>query len=78
MKDFKVLGMGCSKCQMTERLIKEIAEKNNIPIMLEKIEDIQKIMSYNVMATPAVVLNGKVVHAGGIPGREKIETWLTE
>ncbi|MDQ1347374.1 MAG: hypothetical protein QG573_744, partial [Acidobacteriota bacterium] len=45
-------------------------------IRLEKIEEIREIMTFTVLATPGVVLDGKVVHAGGVPPRSKIESWF--
>ena len=47
-----------------------------VPITLEKVEEIQDIMAYGVLATPGVVVDGKVVHSGGVPAREKIAGWL--
>ncbi len=43
---------------------------------MEKVEELKDIMSYGVMSTPGVVIDGKVVHAGGIPSRDKIDGWL--
>ncbi len=76
MKDVKVLGTGCANCKATVKLIEEVAKENGEAITLEKVEDLQKIMAYSVMSTPAVVVDGKVVHAGGIPNREKVEGWF--
>lgn len=76
MKDVKVLGTGCSNCKATIKLVEEIAAAKSAEISLEKVEDIQKIMSYNIMSTPAVVINGQVVHAGGVPARNKVEGWF--
>lgn len=76
MKDIKVLGTGCSNCKNTIQLIEEIALEKKQPIKLEKVEDIQKIMSYGIMSTPGVVIDGTVVHAGGVPSREKIAGWF--
>lgn len=75
--DIKVLGTGCSKCKSTVALIEDVAKSKGVSISLEKIEDIQSIVGYGVMSTPAVVLNGKVIHAGGVPGRDKVEQWLS-
>lgn len=75
--DIKVLGSGCSKCKTTVALIEEVAHQKGVPVSLEKIEDIQAIVSYGVMSTPAVVIDGKVIHAGGVPGRDKVEQWLS-
>jgi small redox-active disulfide protein 2 len=76
MKDIKVLGTGCANCKNTVKLIDDIAREKGVEIRLEKIEDIQQIMAYAVMSTPAVVINGKVVHAGGVPARSKAESWF--
>lgn len=76
MKDIKVLGTGCANCKATVRLVEEIAKAKGVEIALEKVEDIQKIMAYNIMSTPGVVIDGKVVHAGGIPVRSKVESWF--
>ena len=76
MKNIKVLGTGCANCKTTLKLIEEAAKAKGVEIQLEKIEDIQAIMSYSVMSTPGVVVDGKVVHAGGVPSRDKIAGWL--
>ena len=76
MKNIKVLGTGCANCKTTLKLIDEMAKEKGAEIQLEKIEDLQTIMGYGVMSTPGVVLDGKVVHAGGVPSRDKIAGWL--
>ena len=58
-------------------MITAVAEEKGIAIELEKIEEIREIMSFGILATPGVVVDGQVVHSGGIPSREKIEQWLT-
>jgi len=76
MKTVKVLGTGCANCRSTLNLIEEVARARAVSIRLEKIENIADIMGYGVMATPGVVIDGKVVHAGGVPDRRKVEGWL--
>jgi small redox-active disulfide protein 2 len=76
MKDVKVLGTGCAKCKATVKLIEDVARNAHAEIRLEKVEDIAQIVSYGVMSTPGVVIDGKVVHAGGVPTQAAIETWL--
>jgi small redox-active disulfide protein 2 len=76
MKYIKVLGTGCANCKATVRLVEEIAKAKGVEITLEKVEDIQKIMAYNIMSTPGVVIDGQVVHAGGIPAKSKVESWF--
>ena len=75
--DIKVLGTGCAKCRATVDLIEKIAAETGAEIALEKVEEMRAIVGYGVMSTPAVVIDGKVVHAGGVPSRDKIEHWLT-
>lgn len=76
MKDIKVLGSGCAKCKATVALIEQVAQDKGVAVSLDKVQDMQAIIGYGVMSTPAVVVDGKVVHAGGMPTREKIEGWL--
>ena len=76
MKNIKVLGTGCANCKTTLKLIEEMAKEKGAVIQLEKVEDLQAIMGYGVMSTPGVVIDGKVVHAGGVPSRDKIAGWL--
>ncbi|MCR4346753.1 MAG: thioredoxin family protein [Sulfuricaulis sp.] len=76
MKNVKVLGTGCANCKATVKLIEEAAHAKGVVVAVEKIENIADIMAYGVMATPGVVIDGKVVHAGGVPDRQKVEGWL--
>ena len=76
MKHIKVLGSGCAKCQKTAELIQRIADEQNAQINLEKITDPMQIMTYNVMSTPAVVIDETVVHKGSIPKTQDVEGWL--
>lgn len=76
MKNIKVLGTGCANCKTTLKLIEEAAKARGIAIELEKVEDIQSIMSYGVMSTPGVVIDGQVVHVGGVPSRDTVDGWL--
>lgn len=75
--DIKVLGTGCANCKATIALIDQIAKARGVTVKLEKVEELRDIMGYGIMSTPGVVINGKVVHAGGVPSRDKIEQWLT-
>jgi len=77
MKNIKVLGTGCANCKATLKLIDNAAKKNGVDIELEKIEEMSEIVGYGVMSTPGVVLDGKVVHAGGVPSIDKVNEWLS-
>ncbi len=76
MKNVKVLGTGCTNCKATLKLIEDTARAKGVAVQIEKVEDIAAIMGYGVMSTPGVVIDGKVVHAGGVPDRKKVEAWL--
>ena len=77
MTNIKVLGTGCSNCKNTIKLLEAVAHEKGVEIHVEKVEDIQDIMRYGIMSTPGVVIEGQVVHAGGVPSRSKVEVWLT-
>ena len=78
--DIKVLGTGCcatgkSSAELMER-IEQAARAKGVPVTLTRVEELRDIMGYGVMSMPGVVIDGKVVHAGGLPKRDKIEEWL--
>jgi len=75
--DIKVLGTGCANCKNTIALIQQVAKDKGVQVTLDKVEEMREIMGYGVMSTPGVVIDGKVVHAGGVPSRGKVEQWLT-
>ena len=76
MKLFKVLGSGCKNCVTTAKLIEDKARALGVVVEIEKVTDMAAILGYGVMSTPGVVLDGKVIHAGGIPAASTIEQWL--
>ena len=76
MKKVQVLGPGCANCRRTAALIQSVADARGVEIALEKVEDYQQIAAFGVMHTPGVVIDGAVVHAGGVPAKKKIESWF--
>ena len=74
--DIKVLGPGCANCRNTIALIEQVARAKGVSMTLSKVEEMRDIAGYGVMRTPGVVIDGKVVHAGGVPSRDKVEGWL--
>lgn len=77
MKTFKVLGGGCRNCEVTANAIAQAAKEAGVEIALEKVTDMAEILGYGVMSTPGVVLDGKVVHAGGIPAPDQVRAWVS-
>ena len=76
MKNIKVLGSGCRNCEVTARVIAQAAREAGVEIEIDKVTDIAEIMAYGVMTTPGVVVDGKLVHAGGIPGPDQVRAWV--
>ena len=75
--EIKVLGTGCANCKNTIALIEQVAKAKGVSVTLQKVQELRDIMGYGVMSTPGVVIDGKVVHAGGVPSRGKVEQWLS-
>jgi small redox-active disulfide protein 2 len=76
--EIKVLGTGCTKCKALENATKEMVSRLGIDAVIEKEEDIFKIMEYGVMRTPGLVINGKVVLNGRIPSSNELQEILTK
>lgn len=76
MKTIKILGTGCAKCKQTEAVIRETLGELGIVANIEKVEDIQRIMEYDIMSTPAVVLDDTVKMAGKVPTKEEIRAMM--
>lgn len=76
MKDIKVLGPGCKRCETTADMVKAEAAKLGIEIKVEKVTDYAEIAKYGIASTPGIVVDGKVVHAGGLPKSADLTKWL--
>lgn len=77
MKTVKVYGPGCKRCETTEEMVKDIAARLGIAVDVEKVTDVKSIAMAGVMSTPGISIDGKLVHAGGMPDTSKLEGWLT-
>ncbi|MDF0708356.1 thioredoxin family protein [Flagellimonas okinawensis] len=71
-RSIQILGTGCPKCQNLTSVVKEVIDENKIDASIEKVEDIVNIMKFNVMATPALVIDGNVVIKGRVPSKEEV------
>ncbi len=76
MKTVKVYGPGCARCATTEQMVKDAAAKLGVEVGVEKVTDARSIAMAGVMSTPGITVDGKLVHAGGLPDAGKLEGWL--
>ncbi len=76
MLNIKVLGSGCTNCLSLEKLCREVISENNIDAEIEKVTDFKDIVSYGIMSTPGLVVNGKVVLSGRLPTKSTLTHWL--
>ena len=74
----KVLGTGCPKCKTMTSLVEAVVNENNIDASIVKVEDIMDIMKFNVMTTPALVINDVVTIKGRIPSKAEVLELLPE
>ena len=78
MMKIEILGAGCFKCKKVYENVKKALEETGVDADVEKIEDMNKIINYGVMITPALVIDGKIKASGRIPNHEEIKIWLQE
>lgn len=76
MKTVKVLGPGCKRCVAAAEMVQTEADRLGVPVAIEKVTDYAAIAGYGIAATPGIVVDGKVVHAGGLPKPENVAKWL--
>lgn len=76
MKVIKVLGPGCARCATTVDMVEAEAKKFGIEVHVEKVTDYAAIAQYGIASTPGIVIDGKVVHAGGLPKSADLAKWL--
>ena len=75
-KVIKILGTGCPKCQSMTGVVKDVVSENNIDASIEKVEDIMEIIKFNVMTTPALVIDGVITIKGRVPSKDEVKALL--
>ncbi|MBU4532648.1 MAG: TM0996/MTH895 family glutaredoxin-like protein [Firmicutes bacterium] len=76
--EIKVLGPGCARCRQLEKDVRNLLGEINVATDLEKIEDMNEFAEYNVVVTPALVINGQVKMAGKVPTKGQLKEWIEE
>ncbi len=71
-KNIKILGTGCPKCKTMTNIVKDVVTENNIDATIEKVEDIMEIMKFDVMTTPALVIDNVVTIKGRVPSKNEV------
>jgi small redox-active disulfide protein 2 len=77
MLTIKVLGSGCANCKRVEQIVRKIITDMSIEAEVVKVTEYAEIMAYNIMSTPGLVINEKIVSTGRIPAPAEVTTWLT-
>jgi small redox-active disulfide protein 2 len=76
MIEIKILGSGCARCESLEKMTRKAVEEMKLEANVEKVGDIQEILKYSVMRTPALVINEKVMFSGELPGMTELKSLL--
>ena len=71
--EIKVLGSGCSRCHKALEVVEKVVKENGVDAQVEYVTDIMKVMEYNIMATPAVVVDGVVKIKGTVPSEADVK-----
>lgn len=74
--EIKVLGAGCAKCKATYAIIEKVVKEHNLDVSLVKVEDVMELLNYNIMTTPAVVINKEVKLKGHVPTENEVKKIL--
>ena len=72
----QVLGTGCSRCKTLHEMVKKAVQETGVDAEVEKVEDIQQIMAFELIMTPGLVINGEVKAAGRLPNVEEIKNLI--
>lgn len=78
MISIKVLGPGCNNCRKVEQAVKEAVEMLGLEATVEKVTDYDEILGYHILATPGLVINGKVVNSGRVPSVAEVTSWVAD
>lgn len=74
----EILGTGCVKCKKTKEIIEKVLKETGVEAEVVKVEDVEKILNYGVMVTPAVVVDGDLKTVGKTPDKKEVRKWISQ
>ncbi len=77
MKDVKILGTGCKRCAAIAEMVQSEADRLGVVVNIEKVTDYSTIVAYGIASIPGIVIDGRVVHVGGLPKTADLVNWLS-
>jgi small redox-active disulfide protein 2 len=75
--EIKILGIGCANCKRVESIARQVVEEIGVEATITEVTDMAKIVSYDIVTTPGLVIDEKVVSSGRIPSKAEVTTWVT-
>lgn len=75
--EIKILGVGCANCKRVESIARQVVEEMGVEATITEVTDMAKIVSYDIVTTPGLVIDEKVVSSGRIPSKAEVTTWVT-
>ena len=75
--EIKILGTGCANCKRVESVARQVVEEMDVEATITEVTDMAKIVSYDIVTTPGLVIDEKVVSSGRIPSKAEVTTWVT-
>ena len=76
--DIKILGPGCRRCKTLAKDVEDVVNGIDLDIRVEKVEKMEEILKYNILRTPGLVIDGKLISSGRVPSKSEIKKWIQE
>ncbi len=76
--DIKILGSGCRRCKTLAKDVEDVVNGIDLDIRIEKVERMEEILKYNILRTPGLVIDGKLISSGRVPSKSEIKKWIQE
>jgi small redox-active disulfide protein 2 len=74
--EIKILGIGCANCKRVESLARQVVEEVGVEATITDVTDMKDILSYDILTTPGLVINERVVSSGRMPSKAEVTTWV--